>query len=142
MLSMKLTSHKLHLNADLIGSVSSFLCLIHCLLTPFLFVAQTCSVANCSDAPLAWQLIDYLFIGISYLAVKQSIKNSSTKWVKKGLWFSWVLTFIFIINHTFGWLPIPKILVYIPAGALIVLHLYNLKYCQCKEDGCCVQLDV
>jgi|GEM_PF-3179353 len=49
------------LNADFIGAMSSGLCLMHCLATPFLFIAKACTATCCADTPSWWQLIDYLF---------------------------------------------------------------------------------
>ena len=47
---------------DNIGIIASSLCMIHCIGTPFLFIAKACSVSCCSDVPIWWQLIDYFFL--------------------------------------------------------------------------------
>ncbi|MFK7796305.1 MAG: MerC domain-containing protein [Aureispira sp.] len=47
--------------SDFFGAAASTLCLIHCLITPFIFVAQTCSRTCCSDAPIWWRMIDVVF---------------------------------------------------------------------------------
>ena len=37
---------------DSIGVLSSALCMIHCIATPFFFVATACTATCCSAAPL------------------------------------------------------------------------------------------
>jgi len=32
-----------------------------------------------------------------------------------------------------------ELVVYIPAIALVGLHLYNRKYCKCEDDTCCAK---
>ena len=38
---------KLKINSDLIGALASALCTIHCLVTPFIFLASTCARDCC-----------------------------------------------------------------------------------------------
>jgi hypothetical protein len=121
-------------NADLVGAFSSGLCLIHCIATPFIFIAQTSVATHGHSVPLWWSAIDVLFIVISFIAVYWSAKNSSKSWVVKGLWTSWILLCIAILNEKLGIFHLPELAVYIPAIGLIVLHLYNKKYCQCKDE--------
>ena len=130
--------NKLAIKPDSLGAMASSLCLLHCIATPFLFIAQACS-ASCSEvAPVWWQWIDYLFLAISFFAVYQSTKTTSKLFMKPALWISWVLLFIVIINEKIHWLPLPEGTIYVAAIILVSLHLYNLKYCQCKTDNCCV----
>ena len=123
--------------SDTIGVLSSGLCMIHCLATPFFFVASACSVSCCSGAPLWWQWIDYVFLVISFIAVKHSTVSTNSKWVKLGLWFSWVGLLFFVLNIKFLWFNISPNMKFIPAFSLIGVHLYNLKYCQCKSKESC-----
>ncbi len=123
---------------DTFGAFASLLCLIHCIATPFLFIAQTCSATCCHDAPLWWQFIDYLFLIISFFAIYQTTKKTSSSWIKPALWLSWFVLLIIILNEKLEWMSLNYWLVYIPAFALIVLHLYNRKYCQCDTDDCSI----
>lgn len=125
--------------SDNVGALASGLCLIHCLATPFIFVAQTCSASCCADAPLWWSMIDYLFIVISFFAVMDSAKKTSKNWMTYGLWTSWGLLVLFTLLERMQWFPMPKAIIYIPALTLIVLHLWNRKHCTCAEDKCCVE---
>jgi len=128
-------------NSDFIGAFASGLCLIHCIATPILFIAQTCSATCCTGAPTWWSNIDFLFIGISFFAILCSVKNSSKPWVKSALWFSWFALCLAIINEKINLFHISEFIIYIPAIALVILHLYNKKYCNCKGDKCCVPTD-
>lgn len=122
---------------DELGVVASGLCLIHCVVTPFLFIVQSCSVGGCSETPIWWQFIDYIFLVISFFAVYRSTQTSGSTWIKPALWMSWGLLLFIIINEKIAWFSIPEYGIYIPAVALIVLHLYNRKYCHCNTDKCC-----
>ena len=122
--------------ADSFGAAASFLCMIHCLATPFLFVAQTCAKSCCGDAPGWWRAIDFLFLVISFMAISQAMRTSSVKWVWRGLWLAWL---------ALGWSVLMEALVptlffpgvkYTAASALIGLHFYNMKYCKCGTPNC------
>lgn len=130
---MKLALHK----SDVVGVLASALCLLHCLATPFIFIAQACSVSCCDSAPAWWKWLDYFFLVISFFAVYRSTQTTSSNLMKPVLWISWGALFVMIINENLKLLPLPKSVTYIVAIALAVLHLYNLNYCQCKTDKCC-----
>ncbi|MEO1032504.1 MAG: MerC domain-containing protein [Bacteroidota bacterium] len=124
-------------NSDIIGAFASSLCLIHCLATPFIFIAHAGTAACCADAPSWWKGIDLLFIGVSFFAVYWSTKNSSKPWMVNALWVSWIGLCLVIGNEKLHLLALPESIIYVPAIALVVLHLYNKKYCQCDDDQCC-----
>ena len=123
--------------SDLYGAAASTLCLIHCMITPFIFVAQTCSMTCCSDAPTWWRSIDVLFLIISFFAIFHSAKFTSKQWIKVCFWSCWFAMFVLIVNENFQWLALPHAGIYVPSLALIFLHWYNRKYCRCAEDSCC-----
>ena len=77
---MKLTLQK----PDNIGVLTSTLCMIHCLASPFLFIAQTCSATCCEATPIWWKWIDYLFLAISFFAIRRSTQVSSNNSIKLG----------------------------------------------------------
>ncbi|MCB4797344.1 MerC domain-containing protein [Neotamlana laminarinivorans] len=126
---------------DTLGALANSICLIHCIATPFLFMAQTTVAACCASeaVPTWWHTIDFIFIVISFFAVYRSTQTSSNNSIKNGLWVSWSLLFILIINEKIEWLAIPEMVMYIVAISLVILHLYNLNYCQCKTDKCCTK---
>ena len=123
--------------SDSVGVISSGLCMIHCLSTPFFFVAAACSKSCCSAAPSWWLWIDYLFLFISFLAVLHSAKISKYFFLKVGLWISWLGLFVFIINISYGFIDISDNMKFIPAFSLIGFHLYNIKFGKCIDKECC-----
>ena len=122
------------ITTDGIGIISGSLCLIHCVATPFIFIAKACSVSCCSDAPLWWQSIDYLFLIISFIAISFVSKNTNNNLLKISFWLSWVILLVVILNQSFELFYLPKNLIYISSFLIISLHLYNIKYNSCKND--------
>ena len=124
------------LKSDAIGAIASGLCILHCMATPIFFIASACSLSCCNNAPLWWQWMDYVFLGISFLAIKYATKSSSKDWVVQGLWVAWVTLFIAILNIKMEWIHLAENIKFIPAFALVGLHMYNMRYCQCKKECC------
>lgn len=123
--------------SDSIGAMASTLCLIHCIATPFIFIVQSCSITCCNGVPSWWGFIDYFFLIISFFAIHRSTQTTSKNWIKPWLWISWFLLFIIIVNEKFTWFHLDEKIIYVPAIALISLHLYNKKYCECNTNKCC-----
>ena len=131
---MKLTIQ----HPDTIGAINSSICVIHCFATPFLFLTQAqTSLVEPSTVPLWWQLLNYVFIVVSFFAVNRTVKNSSNQLVKSLLWVSWVLLSTLILNEQFEIMHMPELLTYFARISLASLHIYNLKYCQCEDENCC-----
>lgn len=123
--------------SDFIGAAASGLCLVHCIATPFLFIAQSCSAtACCASGPAWWSAIDYLFIFITFFAIRQSIRKTTKPRLKYTFYTLWVLLTLFILDEKFGLVGFSHLFKYIAAFGLIGLHLYNLKYCTCEEEAC------
>jgi hypothetical protein len=123
--------------SDSIGVAASTLCLIHCIATPFIFIVQSSSLMCCNATPNWWKSIDYLFLIISFLAICRSTQTTTKNWIKLALWGSWFLLFFIIINEKMSLFPLKEYFIYFPAIALIILHLYNKKYCRCNTTKCC-----
>jgi len=123
--------------SDLYGALSSTLCMIHCLATPFLFFTQTKYVSCAELGPWWWHAIDYIFLVAAFIAIRHSHKNTSSKWMPKAMYISWSLLALFMINDKFSYLQLPAFMLYLPACSLILLHIYNRKYCQCYNGHCC-----
>lgn len=131
---MKLTIQ----HPDTLGAINSSLCVIHCFATPFLFLTQAqTSLVELSTVPLWWQLLNYVFIVVSFFAVNRTVKNSSNQLVKSLLWVLWVLLSTLILNEQFEIMHMPELLTYFAGISLASLHIYNLKYCQCEDENCC-----
>lgn len=124
--------------SDILGSISSLLCLIHCIASPFILIGLSSAVYNNTGLASWWGMLDFIFLAISFYAVYISAKQSSKKLVSFGLWFSWLFMFAIIANEKIGLLELVEEIIYLPSLALVFLHIYNLKYCTCKESECCV----
>ena len=122
---------------DTFGALASTLCLIHCLLTPLLFLSHQSINDHHHAAPVWWKNLDFLFLGISFIAVYRSTQTSSKPMMKYFLWSSWILLAGLIFNEKMGVFEIPEYVMNISAITLAVLHIYNLKYCQCDDENCC-----
>jgi len=123
---------------NLLGATASSLCLVHCLATPLLFTIHTGQLHYNDSHPFWWRFLDIFFLYISLFAVYWSAKNTLKSWMKYALWGSWVLLAVIILNEKLGILKIIEELIYLPSITLILLHLYNRKYCQCIDNNCCV----
>ena len=117
-------------NPDLVGATAGALCFVHCIATPFLFIAKASSDVSCADAPIWWKAVDYLFIVVSFAAIYFATKNSDKNWIKVALWVSWVLLLLAILSETFAHGLVPESVIYLPALAIIGFHFYNHKYCK------------
>ena len=133
---------RIHLPYDSIGIIASTLCAIHCIATPFIFIAKACTSVCCSDAPTWWIMIDYLFLIISFLAIFFINKNLNIKWLKIAFWISWIVLLITIVNHSLNIIYLPKNFIYIPSFSIIILHFYNLQFYQCQDKTCCANENI
>ena len=124
------------IKADTVGAAASFLCMIHCVATPFLFVAQACASTCCSAAPTWWRAIDFAFLLVSAVAVLRAVKASSTAWMRWGLRAAWVVLAATILAENFAPALFSEWAKYPSAFSLIGLHLYNMKYGCCDKDNC------
>ena len=129
---MKITLQK----PDSIGAIASMLCVVHCLLTPLIFIAHSCCKEGCDAAPTWWKSIDFIFLTISFISIYQSTKTTTQDAMKPILWSLWCLLSFLIINDKIHLLEIPETISYIIAIALAFFHIYNLRYCQCDEKCC------
>jgi len=124
--------------SDLFGVFASGLCMVHCLATPLLFVVQ--ASATCSDVgPLWWRTLDYLFLGVSFFAIRQSAKTTTAAWMPKAMYTAWIILAFLIFNDSLHALPLPHALIYLPALCLVGLHIYNQRYFSCETEECCVE---
>ena len=125
-------------NSDSIGALVSTLCLIHCLATPFIFVVQSCAASCCASAPAWWVFFDYLFLTISFFAILKSTKTTQSNFIKYALWSFWLLLLCLIVNESIGIFVLSKNILYFVAVILPSLHIYNLRYCKCNDNKCCI----
>ena len=121
----------LHLNPSLIRQSDVIVIIVSTLFfTHFLlFIKQYCS-RKCSIKTPEWRgIIDYVFLGISFLVILFSTRKSTKKSIKAGLWLSGFLQLMIIlfestiVENTF------ENIILVPAGILILFHYYNKKHC-------------
>lgn len=122
--------------ADNIGMASSSLCLVHCMITPFIFIAHACTTKCCGESPFWWKAIDFLFLVISFIAVYFAAKNSSKRWVRITFYILFGALSFLTMNHHREIFKLPLQLNYASAFLLCSLHLYNKKYCK-RSNHCC-----
>ena len=134
-LSMRFTLYK----SDVIGVISSTLCLVHCLLSPLIFVTQTHLLVDYEITAAWWGSFDYAFLVISFFAVYRSAQRTTSKFIIPAFWVSWAVLFIAIMNEKLNLFPLPETILYVTTVVLVALHIYNLNYCQCKTDTCCTE---
>ena len=124
--------------SDYVGASASGLCLIHCIATPILFLSQASLISISNEMLFLWQSLNFLFLAISFIAIYYSVKNSSNSYVKILLFLSWLILSCLILIELFEILSIAEFYTYIAAISLSILHIYNLNYCRCEDDSCCV----
>ena len=125
-------------HSDYVGASASGLCLIHCIATPILFLSQASLISISNEMLFLWQSLNFLFLAISFIAIYYSVKNSSNSYVKILLFLSWLILSCLILIELFEILSIAEFYTYIAAISLSILHIYNLNYCRCEDDSCCV----
>ncbi len=123
-------------HSDTLGIIASSLCLAHCLATPFLFLAHTGLIISEEAHPFWWKSLDFLFLGLSYMAIRRSSRTTSKLKMKYAFWMSWLLLFIIVINEKLSIFSVPEETIYVASSLLVILHVFNLKYCQCQQECC------
>ena len=123
-------------NSDYVGASSSGLCMLHCFFTPFLYVLQSTLIFS-TELIFFWFFLNYFFLFMSFMSIYQSSKKSLNLNVIKLLYVFWFLLTGLIVNESFEIFKIPELFTYLSAFSLICLHMYNLKFCKCKDDECC-----
>lgn len=112
-------------NSDLIGMISSFACIIHCLALPILL---SIFANSGSGHHHTLELLDFLFILIGLVAVIFSSRSHhGNSLIRTILWTSFVMFTIGIllrpISHAFDYLS------YLGSLGLIVAHGVNYRIC-------------
>ena len=126
-------------NSDNLGILSSSLCFIHCFITPFVYMSFA-SLFNQNDfLSFSWKSINIIFIVFSLIAVNRSTKKTTSKIIKPIFWFSWCFLFFVLFNEEVKFIELPELVSYLSALNLAGIHVYNLKFCGCKDENCCTK---
>lgn len=127
LVALKKTMLKLILKSDTLGAIASILCLIHCSITPIVFLTWTSTFIHTSSTNNSWwYLLDYIFIIISFLAILKTTKQTNKSWMKHAFWYNWLLLLSILMNEKTEWLKLPEELIYIPTISILLLHSYSL----------------
>ena len=118
------------LKSDYFGVLTSLLCLLHCVITPLIFISYSSLNSEFSTSFLWWKNLDYVFIFISFFMVYFSTRICKIKIIKYLFWLSWIFLFLVIINEKINSFQFSEYLTYLAASILSLMHLYNLKYCK------------
>lgn len=116
--------NKLFKNADTLGIISSFLCLIHCISLPILISVKPVA-AKFIDEDL--QFLEYIFLGVSLIAVYFATRSSHvTRRIKWAFYIIFALfTLGIFLEESFVWLTY---LAYAGSAGLIVMHIINIRH--------------
>ena len=137
LIDLAMNSISIASRSDIMGALASGLCLLHCLATPLLFVANAHAVVAQEAHPEWWGVLDLVFLVVSFIAVYWSVKNTSKLWMRYIFWSSWSILAFVVFNEKLALAPLAEEFIYLPTLALIFAHLYNRRYCGCKDETCC-----
>lgn len=114
--------------SDVMGIISSGLCLIHCLAGPVMVLLGYTFIE-----PDGWHVWDFVFLAISAWAIYSVFRGHSPKWIKAGLLSSFFLLALSIFfSHDE---VVFSVLAWLAAGGLVVFHAFNIRHarhCQVK----------
>lgn len=125
-------------NSDYLGILSSTLCLIHCFITPFIYI-YFASLKQNEILSFSLKGVNVIFIIVSLVAVNRSTKITTSKIIKPIFWLSWIFLFFVLFNEEAKIIELPEIFSYASALILAGVHIYNLNFCGCKDENCCNQ---
>ena len=126
-------------NSDNIGILSSTFCFIHCLVTPFIYITFAGFFKESEYHSFYWKGINLVFIIFSLIAVNRSTKKTKSKIIKPIFWLSWSFLFFVLLNEEVMFFELPELISYVSALNLAGVHIYNLKFCGCRDENCCTQ---
>ncbi len=122
--------------SDSYGALASALCLLHCLATPFVIIFCNYSLSATINYLGFWKSLDLILLLISLLMVYLSVQKTSKDYMKYFFWCSWFVLFFLIVNEKLELFHLPEYIIYVSTTFLSIVHIYNLKYCQCSNENC------
>ena len=126
-------------NSDNLGILSSTLCFIHCFTTPFIYMSFASLFNQNEFISFYWKGINLIFLVFSLIAVNRSTKKTTSQIIKPIFWFSWGFLFFVLFNEEVKFIELPELVSYLSALNLAGIHVYNLKFCGCKDENCCTK---
>lgn len=116
-------------NPDFVGVIASLLCLIHCIVTPFLFLSSVLIVipphGHNDEFPLIWSALEICFLALSYWSVRQTSRKTNLSWISYALHIAWSLLAVSVLFELADIHVLGEFLKYASTSFLIVLHFYH-----------------
>lgn len=118
---------------DFLGIAVSGLCVLHCAFTPLLFAAQPLWHDSVGTRDLPgygawwWGSLDYLFLGLSLVAVRFAARASQRTGVRTLLWLGWV---VFVVGLLLEGYSVGTWVMYFGSAVLVATHLMNFRQCR------------
>jgi len=110
---------KLLVKTDLVGIITSLLCLVHCMAFPFLISLEPIYLKN---LPHDFQFLEYLFLLFAFVAMWYSSRKSISQ-IKISFY---ILFTLFIIGDVLEKVePILHNLAYVGSFGLVITHYFN-----------------
>ncbi|MEM6262724.1 MAG: MerC domain-containing protein [Bacteroidota bacterium] len=118
---------------DHLGIISASLCLIHCILLPFLF-GMYVDHHHDGHTHIPGVGIDSFFLGLGTVAVYFSSKHTSVAWIRYLMWASLgLLAFAIFMESTS---EIFAYVLYAASFLLVIAHVINLRKGQKVQEDC------
>lgn len=108
--------------ADVVGIVASSVCIIHCLLTPFVAVLFSGILKE------KYELLNFVFLLVSLISVVLSVRSSKHNLFKGLFIYFWVQLSVALVFEDVN--IIFTLMMYFAAIGLIVTHVLNIKHCK------------
>ncbi|SOE23084.1 MerC mercury resistance protein [Spirosomataceae bacterium TFI 002] len=106
--------------SNYLGIASATLCVVHCILTPFLIVLVI--------KYEWWANLSYLFLLVSFTAAWEATKSKPPRHIFLLVWIGFaILSFCIILEDTFEF---AELLSYFASLVLVLGHILNIKHCR------------
>lgn len=108
--------------SDIVGIITSSICIVHCILTPFIVVLFPYIIKENYEA------LNYFFLVIGFISMFLSVKSTKFNLVKYLLIYFWIQLCLSILLEEKS--IVFSFLMYFSSFGLIISHVINLKYCK------------
>ncbi|MFT2010527.1 MerC domain-containing protein [Pontibacter sp. 13R65] len=105
--------------------ISSWFCIVHCLVTPLVLVFQ---VGFSTHYTPHWHYLHHVFVGASFIACYISTRKGATPTLVLLLWSFFGLLLASLLLHDTS--DIFEYTTYLASLGLVICHFLNIKYCR------------
>ncbi|MFA0961484.1 MerC domain-containing protein [Roseivirga sp. BDSF3-8] len=116
--------------SDIMGIISSGLCIMHCLAFPVFLAATGNSAAWLEHS---FHGLDYLFVILALIAIYFSTRNLDRQWLQYAMWSCGLLFSVMVVLHTYG--AAFRVVGLFASLLLVVFHLINV-FCYRRNKAC------